>query len=383
MATTEVTQTSWFSRIGNSISGVFIGIALIIGAIILLFWNEKRTVDTAVGLKEGASVVVEAAAEAVDSAKEGKLVHVTGQAVTSTPLTDTYSGISVSALRLKRTVEVYQWEETSKSETKDKLGGGQETTTTYDYTKKWSENLIDSSSFKESSSHVNPTTKPVESKDWTATDVTVGKYRVSEKFISSLSAYEDFEFPQNFISFLPQAMQQSTKVVGNTMYLNVLEPNTPEVGATRVTYSIIKPQPVSIVAVQRGSEFDAYITKNNQSIQMIETGTHTAPEMFKSAQEGNTVLSWILRAVGILLIYVGFRMILGVLPAIAMVVPFLGRFIDFGMSLLAFVLTLVVSLVVIALAWIVARPMVGIGLLVVVVAAIVFLHKRSGSAKTS
>ena len=45
MAVTETTTEGWFSRLGGAIKGVFGGIALIIIAIIMLGWNEKRSVD--------------------------------------------------------------------------------------------------------------------------------------------------------------------------------------------------------------------------------------------------------------------------------------------------------------------------------------------------
>src|SRR4051812_44070939 len=43
---------------------------------------------------------------------------------------------------------MYQWKEDKKQETQDNLGGGQTTTTTYDYTREWSDDAINSSEFK-------------------------------------------------------------------------------------------------------------------------------------------------------------------------------------------------------------------------------------------
>ena len=69
---TEVTSQGWFSRIGESIKGILFGIIVIPLTIILLWWNEGRSVATAKGLAEGAKVTVEAEAGTVDTAKEGK-----------------------------------------------------------------------------------------------------------------------------------------------------------------------------------------------------------------------------------------------------------------------------------------------------------------------
>ncbi len=380
MATTETTSTSWFSRIGNSIKGVFFGILLLIGAPILLFWNEKRTVDTTVALQEGKSATVAADAAVVDPKNEGKLVHISGMASTSQKLSDELAGVSVSALRLKRTVEVYQWSEHQSSQTKDKIGGGQETTTTYTYEKKWSDRLIDSTSFKESEAHVNPTEKTVESSEWTVSDATVGAFSLSPSLLGMLSGFTSVPLPPQTETLIPGAQSQR-KIVGNMLYLHTMDPAVPVVGDTRVSYSAITPQELSIIALQRGATFEGYKTKNGQTIQMIELGNHTIDEMFTNAQSSNMVMAWILRAVGTLLIFIGFNLTLGVLPAIAMVLPFLGRFIGGGMALMAFFLTVIVASITIAIAWFAARPLLSLGLLVVIVVAVVLLMKRGKPAK--
>src|SRR5207245_2956185 len=59
-------------------------------------------------------------------------------------------------LRLSRSVEMYQWKEQTKSETTKKLGGGEETVTTYSYSKVWDDSQIDSSDFKKPDGHQNP-----------------------------------------------------------------------------------------------------------------------------------------------------------------------------------------------------------------------------------
>ena len=50
---TETTSTSWFTRIRNSVGGVVIGLILIVGMVVLLFWNEGRAVQTYRSLAEG------------------------------------------------------------------------------------------------------------------------------------------------------------------------------------------------------------------------------------------------------------------------------------------------------------------------------------------
>ena len=153
---TETSSQSIFGRLGDAIKGVLFGLVLIPLAIVLLFWNEGRAVKTAASLKEGAAAVVAVSAAAVVPANEGKLVHLSGEATTSDVVRDPLFGVAQQALRLTRTVEMFQWQEEKKSETQKKLGGGTETQTTYTYTKNWAGQVIRSSEFKQPAENANP-----------------------------------------------------------------------------------------------------------------------------------------------------------------------------------------------------------------------------------
>ena len=95
---TEVTSTSWFSRLGDSFRGIGIGIILIIAATALLWWNEGRTVRTGDAIAE-AQMTTEPmpGIDKIDSAFEGKLVYAGGRAVTNDELVDPVFGIKVNA----------------------------------------------------------------------------------------------------------------------------------------------------------------------------------------------------------------------------------------------------------------------------------------------
>ncbi|MEP6565361.1 MAG: TMEM43 family protein, partial [Mesorhizobium sp.] len=152
----EVTSVSWFGRIKRAVGGVVVGLLLVVLMVIGLFWNEGRAVQTARSLAEGSGAVVSVGADSVDAANDGKLVHVSGPVTASDGLADPDFGIAAQGLRLSRTAEMYQWKEESKSETTKKLGGGEETVTTYSYSKVWDDSQIDSSDFKKPDGHQNP-----------------------------------------------------------------------------------------------------------------------------------------------------------------------------------------------------------------------------------
>ena len=129
-----------------------------------------------------------------------------------------------------------------------------------------------------------------------------------------------------------------------------------------MTLRVVKPTTVSLVAQQRGGSFTSYATKTG-NISLLRTGVATAPEMFDAAQQANTVLTWILRFAGVLLMTVGFRMILGPLSVLADVLPVLGNLVEKGVGGLSLAIALPISLVTIAVGWVFYRPLLGITLL--------------------
>ena len=129
---TEVTQTGWLSRIGKSITGLLFGLLLTVGSFPLLWWNEGRSVKTYQGLVEGEKVAITVPADAIDAANDGKLIHLNGHAEAKTPAADPTFGVNMpGTVKLRRTVEMFQWVVDKKTTTKTKLGGGEETEITF------------------------------------------------------------------------------------------------------------------------------------------------------------------------------------------------------------------------------------------------------------
>lgn len=150
MAYQKVTKTSYGGRLKNALGGVVAGLLLLVAGTVLLFWNEGRTAKTTSMLKEAQKVCVELGdISQVNPDMNGKMVHACGFADTGDILTDGQFGISVNAVKLIRNAEFYQWVEHSSSTTKDKIGGGQETVTTYTYSKEWVSGPVNSSEFED------------------------------------------------------------------------------------------------------------------------------------------------------------------------------------------------------------------------------------------
>lgn len=71
------------------------------------------------------------------------------------------------------------------------------------------------------------------------------------------------------------------------------------------------------------------------------------------------------------------------LSILGSVVPFIGNLIGMGTGLISFVLAGAISLVVIAIAWIVVRPALGITLLVLAIGALIYSRKLAAKSQAS
>lgn len=375
---TEVTNQSWFGRIGNAFKGIIVGIILIVIAFPLLFWNEGRAVKRYKTLKEGGGAVVSISADKVDQANEGRLVHLSGRAATEETLTDQTFGVSANAIKLRRTVEMYQWKEESKSEQKKKLGGSTETVTTYTYSQVWSDSLINSGSFKKPDGHQNPNQMKYSSEEQVAGEVTVGAFTLSPSLINKIREYTPVSLATNFT--LPTELRETANVTSNTIniinqkysapqigdvMLPVKEIHTePQIGDLRVSFQEVRPLDISLVANQVGNTFEPYHAKAGGTIELLQNGIHAADTMFQQAQKSNTILTWVLRVVGFIIMLIGFQLILAPLSVFADVLPILGSIVGVGTGFIASMLAGVFSFLTVSIAWFIYRPILSVILII-------------------
>lgn len=414
---TEVTNESWFSRIGSSIKGVIFGLLIFVVAFPLLFWNEGRAVKRTKALNEGAGLVQTVSADSVDSQMNGKLVHMTGMATTDDTLTDGIFDLSAKGIKLIREVEMYQWEQSSSSKSKKKLGGGKETKTTYSYKKVWSNRLINSSEFKVQEGHQNPGDMPYENITITAPTVTLGAYKLNSTQVSSIGNAKVYPLKE-----VPARLKGKAIINGQGLYLGIKDrnnsapatqpvvtpmpsmdpsmtgginavgatptptapvqvkatanPASPLIGDVRVTFKIVEPQTVSIVAKMIGNTFEPYVTSNGGDIILTKSGQHSAENMFASAHSSNNMMTWGLRVLGFFMMFAGLNMVFKPLSVIGDVVPFIGSLIGMGTSLVSFLISFVCTLITIAIAWIFYRPILGIILLALAAVGIFLIIKK-------
>ena len=378
-------EAGCLAQIKDALAGLIFAPLLIIAAIGLLFWNEGRAVKRAQDLEHGQNKVVSLEKPTVTSDHDGGLVHTTGDLEVDGPVSDPTFGISAKAVHLRRTVEMYQWHEDKETE-KVRRNGETRKKTTYRYEKSWDSDLINSSTFKKSSSHQNPKQMPYDSDVFRPDEVRLGEFMVAEELLEGLNTAKPFPLEKKDLEAIPAAHRDTAQVRQNKIYLGG-EPRSPEVGDIRVNFTWIEPETVSVVGAQTDSVLTDYTSDNlNYDIGMIEAGTHSSDQMFAEAKEKNTQKTWMFRGLGLILAIVGFSLFFKPLQVVAGSLPLVGwlaeDIVETGALLVSGLLGTALSLVVIAVGWLTYRPLLGIGLLVVVggcLAGLVTLIMRTRS----
>ena len=421
MAYQEVTTTGYGTRVGNSFKAIGSGILLFIVGTCVLWWNEGRAVKTEKMLDEAGSAYVEMENPSKkDASLEGELICGTALATTEDSLSDQQFGIGAKAISLRRSVEYYQWVEHAEEKKEDKLGGKEVTTTTYTYSKEWVSRPIESGQFKDPAyQNKNMVLTTVEDAEQYAENVSWGAYKLNESLIHSISSREGLDLAiaedllkqmdksaqtayERFYGVKKQPVEQPVETVvlsdsakavadslkavndsineamakaenkkdfeyihqaGNVLYYGRV-PGSPEVGDVRVTFEKVVPAKVTVMAVVDGDSFKPFKAKNGKRFQTLVMGKKSGDEIIEAEKEANNMWTWALRILGVLLVIGGLKGIFGFIETILKVVPFIAGIFGWGVGLVCTIVGVAWSLIVIAIAWLFYRPLLGITLLV-------------------
>ncbi len=374
----KITTVSWGKRIARSFAGIIFGILLFIAAFPLLWWNEGRSIDRTRTLAVGRDLVVSVPSENIDPNHNGALIYLSGRAVTDDILEDKAFGVQENALKLQRTVEMYQWKENRETKSKKNTGGSTREETTYSYEKTWSETHIDSSEFERPGGHENPSSMPYESHLYTASPITVGAFTLTSAFAGQIKPFALYPLSEQNFMAMDERFRQAFTLYDNHYYYG--SPINPPIGAVRIRYGIIKSADVSVIGKQEDNAVKTYYTKNGD-IALLEPGHVSAVSMFTAAENKNTLLTWIIRFGAFFMMWLGLALILAPLKIFTDVIPWIGTLIGAGMGFVTGAAALIFSFTTMALAWVFYRPWIGITLLIVVGALFFGGWKKIRSAR--
>jgi len=158
-------------------------------------------------------------------------------------------------------------------------------------------------------------------------------------------------------------------------------PASPQIGDVRVTFRETRPGPVSFLAKINGGTFEPYRAGNGQTVSRFAMGTYSLETMYGDANSANVTTTWILRALGAALVIFGLKTVLAPLSVLFSFIPLLGRLVGAGAGLASALLGLAWSLVVVSLAWLRFRPLIGGAMLVAAGVLLAFCFKSRGRAK--
>ena len=374
----EIEEVGLGQNLKNAAGGVLVGFLMFVGAFPLLWWNEGRAVSTAQMLAEAKGGVV-----SVDSAEdparhEGKLVHLQGEIAVDQEVVDSTFGVKVKRPGLERQVEMYQWTERVKTKEEQKVGGGTRKIKTYSYSKTWSKEAISSGAFKRPEGHENPA-MPFRSWSARAEAGSIGAFAVDRAVLSEVDAQEPLKLDDAFMEQLKArvgARSVNLQGEGNSAYVG--DASSPKIGDLRISYFQLKPD-VSVIAQPTDGVLKSKNMSNGKALLIVASGKKTAQEMIEWEETKNTAMTWLFRLGGFLMMFFGVKAMLGVVVALANILPFLGGLADFGTSLIGGAVAVPCALVTIALAWIAYRPMIGVTLLVIGVVVTVGLLRKGKS----
>jgi len=414
----QTTNKSWLSRLGNALWSVVFGLFFVIPFSISFLWlNERRAAQLDVLLKEGA-----AEAETVETLEtdlsdyDGTLVHLNSDIARGIkPIQDErFPDVKMESgcIRLKSSVEVFQWVEEEEEKTdKNSLGGGETTTKTYTYKRQWCSSVQDSSEFHEKKGHTNM--------------VKVEGLQAGEKVqANGLVKYgEPYHMQQDLVEQLNH-FQDAEKLVGSTLHFGDHtftrsvdswyysgDSGTPRIGDFRASVDYVLDGPASILALQLQDEngdrtFGPYrtisrgICGNASDTELKERRTSAAkkdidelfnetkcldcspfaylccccnfvalifsafapPQIYSvwhgkmdkvecldSEKEDAELMKWGLRLAGWLALWLGFSMLFKPLEVLVDIIPFLGPYLGTGLAYLIYFFTFLLTLAIASL----------------------------------
>ena len=338
-------------------NGLFGGLIFLIIGVSLLWWNEGRTVVQQSMILEAGKNLIQIKDAKVDSANEDKLVAIYGKIDEEklNELRDPEFGVVVKTPLLKRIVEMYQWEEEC-----DEDDDGHETC---DYRKVWSDELIDSSEFKESG-HDNPMALKYENLEGISKEVRVGEFLIPDELVEELSTKKTFDN-------LDQAVAEAHGLTIQNNYYTDVKDNTPQIGNTRVSFVYNDAKNLSAIGVQNGDTLMRYTAKKGGILLTIREGNHTGVEILNAMKKSNNFTKWLFRVLGFVFVTSAISGLFAGINALADKVPVLGGIVSGVTGTISGLLGFAISLVVVAVAWFRFRPILSIALLAIVIAIVV------------
>ena len=279
-----------------------------------------------------------------------------------------------------------------------------EKTTNYRYTNGWEAHEVLSDRFKHPEQHSNPrwaealasassrTALPFGSHEWRQERVTLDDASPSgpRRLELGLALWKQAEV---FTSLAPDAERvrasigprSTAHVDGAFVYSErrCAPPEEPHVGCVRLGWRLAPLERVSVIARLDGEQ--RLVEWPNAAgagyeLALLSVGERGAQDMLAAAASAQSLTTWLKRAAGVLLTWVGWGLVFGPAQYLASWIPLLSGAVGCLVSLVALGIALAHALTIIAVAWVAHRPALAMALLAAAAAA---LFLGVGTLRTS
>ena len=207
---------------------------------------------------------------------------------------------------------------------------------------------------------------PYEEEAYYASQVELGAFKLSATQIQMLST--GATVTPDSTAFLPNGYSIVDKYITSASSMS-----NPNIGDVRVSFKYNTDTEITVLAMQSGDSFANYESEQGKVLNELQSGLLTGEEMINVVETRNNILKWVLRLVGVLLVTGGFAALLTPILMVISIIPLVGDGIAGILRGIAALVGFAVSMVVIALAWVFYRPLIGICLLAVVVGVVVLI----------
>jgi hypothetical protein len=336
---TEVKHTSWGKNIANSFVGALIGVVMFGAAFPVLWINEGRPDLSKIAAR---SQVVDPNSDG--GFNQGQLVAISGPIGASEALGDGPLNAG-PYIQLYRKVEMFAWVEREESETEQNTGGGSTTRTTYTYEKEWTTSPADSSRFRVTRGHENPE-PPIASETLAVSQAQLGRFQINPREIV-MPYGEKLGLSKELLT-----LQPGQQLAGEFVFQGRGALERPEVGDLRVSWWALRAgSQVTALGKLEGSSVTRY-TDAASGGELYRLFVGDRASAIEELRTEYVVWGWIMRAVGLLLMWIGLTLCFAPVTAVLNVLPALGRLsggligaVTFGVALLLTIVTVVIAMI--------------------------------------
>lgn len=337
----------------NTVFLWIIGIIIIFGSTYCQYQNTLSNAKL--------NIALDKAGESITEFKSGrksmsKLVHLTSpiEITGALPYDPIFSFSPHTCVKMKRSVEMFQWQETENT-SKDENGNE---FTDYTYKPIWSSGIIKSSDFFEKTDHSNPSFE-IKSQDFTADRVSVDGVKLGKEFIDKID-WEMTDFGET--AGLKEWSYRNRYDISKTIPIGTNH----KIGDYRVKWTFLGSENDVISAIGtvnresgplHGYELKPYKNSDLPELALLSKGAHNSFSMIKIAKNSADSTHSMIKMGLVFLTMIGFVLASDPVTSLLGYLPFFGGILQSGVVLIAVVLSLVWSGVVIFVSCILVNPM--------------------------